>query len=131
MNSRLKLALFFTAALCAAPFASAQVTLQDFSDFETANAFFVGDWELNGNPFGSGSPRASFSQGVGVYNFVGGSNDQDSGAFYFFNSPLNITGFSLIEVSGRMLAGNTAPTFAVTLFDGGGNTAVASFSTAG
>jgi hypothetical protein len=127
MKSSLKLALSAFAALLAAPFASAQVLIHDFSAFESPNTFFVGDWELNGDTGGTNSPRATFSQGAGFYNFVGGSNDDASMAFYFFTSPVDITGFNLLEISARLVPGNTAPKFTIALFDSVGHSAEATF----
>lgn len=129
MKSSLKLALSAFAVILAAPFASAQVTIHDFSAFESPNTFFVGDWELTGDAGGTNSPRATFSQGAGFYNFVGGQNDDASMAFYFFSAPLDITGFSLLEISAQLVAGNTAPTFTVVLFDSLGESAFATYST--
>ena len=126
MNSALKPALFLLAVL-AAPFAGAQVTLNDFNLFETPNTFFVGDWEVSGG--GSNSPRSSFSQGGGFYNFDGGSNDQGSYAEYFFAAPVNITGFSLLQLSAELLKGNTASSFDIALFDQDGNSTHATFLT--
>jgi hypothetical protein len=127
---KLKALLLAVTALIGAPFISAQVVvLHDFSSFESPNTFFVGDWELNGDPAGSNSPLASFSQGAGVYNFVGGSNSDTAAAFHFFETPLDISGFSLLEISARVLPGNTASTFTVSLFDSLGESAFAVFST--
>lgn len=133
MKSSLKLALSLVAALCAAPFASAQasVSVHDFSAFESPNTFFLSDWELNGDAGGTNSPRATFSQGAGFYNFVGGLNDDASMAFHFFTLPLDITGLTLLEVSAQTLAGNTAPTFTIALFDSLGESAFGTFATAG
>jgi MYXO-CTERM domain-containing protein len=129
MKTSLKLVLSLTAALLAAPFASAQVTLHDFTAFESPNTFFLSDWELTGDAGGTTSPRATFSQGAGFYNFVGGLNDDASSAIHFFAAPLNITGLSLLEVSAMTLQGNTAPSFTVSLFDSLGESATATFET--
>ena len=123
MKTMLKLALFAAAAF-AAPFASAQLTLQNFDSFESPNTFFVGSWDGGGN-----APLATFSQGPGNYRFVGGLNDDASGAFYFFSSPLDLTGYGVLQVSAQRLVGNVAPTFTVKLFNGG-ESAFAVFSTA-
>lgn len=133
MKSSIKLGLSLLAALCAAPFASAQasVSVNDFSAFEGPNTYFLSDWELNGDAGGTNSPRATFSQGAGFYNFVGGLNDDASMAFNFFTAPLNITGLTLLEVSAQTLAGNTAPTFTISLFDSLGESAYGTFFTAG
>lgn len=130
MKSSLKLALSFFAALCAAPFASAQVSVlvHDFTAFESPNTFFIGDWELNGDAGGTNSPRASFSQGAGFYNFVGGSNDISAAALHFFDTPLDISGLTLLEVSAQILAGNAAELFKITLIDSIGIGAEAIFS---
>ncbi len=117
-------------ALWAAPFAAAQITIENFSAFQSPNTYFLGDWELNGDAGGTNSPRASFSQGAGFYNFAGGSNNDSASAFEFFNAPINITGNSLLQVSAKLLAGNTAPTFTISLFDSIGESAFAVFSTA-
>jgi hypothetical protein len=125
MKTKLKLSLVAAAALLVAPFASAQLTLQNFSAFESPNTYFIGDWELNSDVAGSNSPRFSFSQGAGFYTFAGGSNSDTSSAFYLFNAPIDITGLSFLQLSARLEAGNMAPEFTVTLFDSFGETAYA------
>jgi hypothetical protein len=122
--------LLAAAALCTAPSASAQLTLHDFSAFVSPNTFFVDDWELTGDPVGTNSPRATFSQGAGFYNFVGGNNAASASAFYFFAVPLDISGLSLLQISAAQLAANTAPSFDIKLFDLNGNVASAVFLTA-
>jgi hypothetical protein len=128
---KLKALLLAVTALIGAPFSSAQtLVLHDFSAFESPNTFFLGDWELNGDPSGTNSPLATFSQGAGVYNFVGGSTNDSASAFHFFSSSIDITGYSLLEVSALALPGNTAATFTLSLFDSLGESAFAVFSTA-
>jgi hypothetical protein len=128
---KLKALLLAVTALIGAPFVSAQtLLLHDLSAFESPNTFFLGDWELNGDPSGTNSPLASFSQGAGVYNFVGGSNSDTASAFHFFSAPIDISGFGLLEVSALVLPGNTASTFTLSLFDSLGESAFAVFSTA-
>ena len=129
MNSTLK--SFLLLALLTAPFAHAQVTLHDFTAFESPDTtFFFGNWEATGNSSGSSSPRAGFGQGIGVYNFAGGRNDSDASAQYFYLAPINISGLSLLQVSAELLQGNTAPNFQITLFDDIGLGVTASFATA-
>ena len=120
-----KSTFLFLAAVLAAPLASAQITLHNFSAFESPNTFFVGDWELNGDPIGTHSPRASFAQGAGFYTFTGGSNSDSAAAVYFFDTPIDITGHSLLEVSAQLFAGNTASSLTITLFDSLGESAFA------
>jgi hypothetical protein len=131
---KLTSSLLLAAVLGLAPFASAQITLQDFSAFQSpATTVFVGDWALNGDPIsGDSTPIASFSQGAGFYNFIGGSNADTAGAYDFLPaSPGDLTGYSLLQVSARLLGGNTAPTFAVSLLNFATNeSAVAIFNTA-
>jgi hypothetical protein len=125
--------LLLAAALSAVTFASGQVTLHDFTAFESPNTVFVGDWALNGDPIsGDSSPIASFSQGAGFYNFIGGTTAETSGVYYFLPvTPSSLPAFPLLEISARLLQGNTAPTFAVSLFNfGTGESAVAIFNTA-
>lgn len=105
--------------------ASAQISLNNFSSFVSPNTFFTGDWELNGDLGGTNSPRASFSQGAGFYNFTGGSNNADAAAFVFFDTPVDISGNSFLQLSARLAAGNTAPTLTVSLFDSLGGSAFA------
>ena len=128
---KLKSLLLPVALLCGASFASAQqVVLHDFSAFESpATTVFMGDWAANGDPFGGdATPIAGFSQGAGVYNISGGTNADTAGAFYFFSAPPgDLTGYSLLEVSAGLLAGNTAPTFTVSLFDANNESAFAVF----
>jgi hypothetical protein len=125
MKTKLKSSLLAAAALLAAPFASAQLTLENFSAFESPNTFFVGDWELNGDVAGSNSPRLSFSQGAGFYTFAGGNNSDTSSAFYFFANPIDITGLSFLQLSARLEDGNTAPGITITFFDSLGESAFA------
>jgi hypothetical protein len=121
---------FLLLALLSAPFAPAQVTLHDFTAFESPDTtFFFGNWEATGDTGGSSSPRTGFTQGIGVYNFAGGSNDSSASAQYFYLAPINISGFSLLQVSAELLAGNTAPNFEITLFDDIGHGVTASFAT--
>lgn len=130
MKLNLKSAWLAAAFLLATPFAQAQLTLQNFSAFESADTSFFGTWELNGDPTGTNSPRSTFSQGSGFYIFTGGTNGDTSGAFYSFSAPRDITGFTLLEVSAHMLLGNVAPAFTVSLFDSFGGSASAAFSLA-
>lgn len=130
MKTKLKSFLLASMGLFAASLASAQTTLETFSAFESGNTYFLGNWELNGDAGGTNSPRPSFSQGAGFYNFAGGSNSDTASAFSFFNTAVDITGYSLLEVSAKLLAGNTAPTFTISLFDSLGESAMATFATA-
>jgi len=127
---RTKLTILFLCTLFATPFASAQLTLNDFSAFESPNTFFAGDWELTGDIAGTHLPRSSFAQGAGFYTFADGSNSDSAAAIYFFDSPINITGYSLLQVSARLFSGNTAPTLTIALFDSLGASAFAVMSTA-
>ena len=116
-------------ALLLVPFARAQLTLQNFSAYSSPNTYFLNSWELTGDPGGTNSPRSSFSQGAGFYNFAGGTNDDASGTFFFFSAPQNLGSLTLLEVSARTLAGNLAPTFTISLFDSLGESAFATFAT--
>lgn len=131
MKMKLKLFLPCFAAACLAPFAAAQQTLHNFTAFQALDqTFFVGDWAL-ADPGGDQNPIATFSQGADFYNFTGGSNADTAGALHFFSSnPGDLTGYSLLAVSARLLAGNTASTFTVELFDSLDRKAFAVFSTA-
>lgn len=123
-----KLPLFLLGILLAPSFTAAQLTLQDFSAFESPDTVFVGTWEATGDPIGTNSPRSTFSQGSGFYTFTGGTNAETSGAFYFFSAPRDITGLTLLEVSAHLLLGDVAPNFTVSLFDSLGESAFATFS---
>jgi len=125
----MKASFLLAVTLCAAPFASAQLTLHDFTQFESPNAYFMGDWALN-EPSGDLSPLATFSQGAGIYNFVGGTNADTSGAFFFYNTPLHITGLNTLQITGKRLTGSTADTFTVALYDSSNESAFAVFSLA-
>ena len=125
----LKSTLVVVLAFASAPFATAQLTLNNFSAFESANTFWVGDWSLNNDPNGEPSPRATFSQGAGFYNFLGGSSADSSGVYFFATSPFDITGFNQLDVSARLLEGNVASAFTVRLFDSSFESAYASFAT--
>ena len=133
MKINLNSSFLLAAVLWAAPFATAQLTLHNFTAFQSpATTVFVGDWALNGDPIsGDANPIATFSQGAGVYNFIGGSDADTSGAYFFYTSnPGDLTGLGLLQVSARVLAGNTASNFTVSLFDSLGESAFAVFSTA-
>src|SRR5437660_726431 len=107
MNSFLKSSLI-AAALFAASSASAQIVLNNFSAFVSPDTFFSGDWELTGGV--SNSPRSTFSQGAGFYNFATGSDEGDSSfAAVFFSTPVDITGFTQLQIAAKLLAGNTSP----------------------
>ncbi len=123
MKTRFKL-IFLALAALAAPIASAQLVLQSFDSFESPNTFFVGSWDGGGN-----APLPTFSQGAGNYRFEGGLNDDASGVYYFFNAPLDLTGYAVLEVSAQRLTDNAAATFSVKLFSGS-ESAFAVFSTA-
>lgn len=130
---KLPSSLLLGAALCFAPLASAQLLIHDFASFESpATTVFVGDWALNGDPVsGDAAPIATFAQGAGSYTFAGGSNADTAGAFYFYAAtPGDLTGLNLLEISAQTLAGNTAATFTVSLFDSLGESAFAVFATA-
>ena len=130
---KLKSSLLFAAALWSASFAAAQVTLHDFTAFESPATVFVGDWALNGDPIGGdATPIASFSQGAGFYNFVGGTNADTAGAYHFLSgSPGDLTTYGLLQISAQLLDGNTAGSFAVTLLNfGSGESAIAVFDPA-
>ena len=108
-----------------APFASAQIILNDFSGYVSPNTYFTGDWEIAGDLTGTNSPRSSFSQGAGFYTFAGGTNNANASAVTFFDAPLDITGYSILQVSAHLGLGNTAPTLTVSLFDSLGGSAFA------
>lgn len=124
MTSLLK-PLLLSLGLAAASVASAQINLNDFSAYVSPNTAFAGSWEATSDPFGTPNPNASFSQGVGVYNFDGGGDDDASWTEFYFNSPLNATGYDLLQISASLLASNTAPTVTVFLFDQTGGSAAA------
>jgi hypothetical protein len=136
MKTNSKSCLLFAAAVWASPFVSAQspINIHDFTAFQSPDTtLFVGDWALNGDPIsGDTNPIASFSQGAGFYNFIGGTNADTSGAYYFLpGSAGDLTGYGLLQISARLLEGNTASSFAVSLFNFASNeTAVAIFDTA-
>jgi hypothetical protein len=118
--------------------AHAQVTLENFSSFQSATTLFYGDWSSTGDPFsGSTTPIASFTQGLGVYNLVDATNADSAFVERTFGSLVNIGTNNLLSLSLKLLAGNTADTFTVTLTDNSGNSAVSatfltsSFTTAG
>jgi hypothetical protein len=125
MKTTLKSSLLGAALLWVVPFASAQLTLQNFSAFESPNTYYVGDWELNGDVAGTNSPRLSFSQGAGFYSFTGGTDSETSSAYYFFDAPIDITGLTFLQLTARLEDGNTAPEFRVTFFDSLGESAFA------
>src|SRR5882724_9227770 len=130
MNHKLCSLLIATAVLVGANALSAQILLDDFSSFASPNTLFFGDWSLSGDPF-SGDPAATatFSQGVGFYNFASGSDADSSYVERTFGSVRNLSGQNFLMVSSRLLPGNTADSFTVFLVDAGANTAFAVFAT--
>lgn len=118
MTASLRILLVGIAALGAAPIASATaIVLHDFSAFESANTFFLGDWELNGEPGGTNAPRAGFTQGTGAYLFTGGTNEASSGAAHFLGTFLDATGLPELTLTAKRLAANAATGFTIALFD--------------
>jgi hypothetical protein len=130
MKSHLKSLLVAVLAFGGGQLRAVPVTLHDFASFLSPNTFFTGDWELNGSPGGSDQPKGTFLQDFSAFAFAGGSNDEFSGAYYFFGAPLDITGLSQLQLSADVLPDNTASTFAISLFDSLGESAFALFSTA-
>jgi hypothetical protein len=130
MKTNLKRFLLLMVPLWIAPFAPAQQLLHNFSAFLSPQTLFFGDWALT-EPGGDPVPIATFSQGAGFYNFSGGSNaDTASVQYSYATNPGDLTGYSLLEISARMLAGNAAQTFTVTLFDSNFESAYVVFATA-
>ncbi|HEU5080964.1 MAG TPA: PEP-CTERM sorting domain-containing protein [Opitutaceae bacterium] len=127
MKSKLTFLAFVSAATFAATAAHAQITLNDFSSYETPNTFFYGDWALS-NPFGDNLPVATFTQGAGFYNFSGGSNADDAFSEFFFDSPLDLGTNDQLTLSLKLLAGNTADDLTVRLVDLNGDVASATFA---
>lgn len=124
--------LLLGAALAVAPIASAQLSLHNFSAFEDpATTVFLGDWAANGDPIsGDVAPIATFAQAAGSYHFIGGTNADTAGAFYFYASnPGDLTGLGSLDLSARLLAANAAPTITISLFDSSGESAFAVFAT--
>lgn len=117
MIKKLSVAL---AALLAAAACSAQV-LNDFSAFYKAETtYFKGSWTAGADS----GPIASFQQGAGVFDFVGGTNSSEAGVDFFFMNPsltdiapLNVGVNRTLQVNAQTLAGNAATSFVVILFD--------------
>lgn len=106
MNNRALLAILAFLGLVAP--ALAQVSLDDFS---AAQPTFLGDW--------SGTP------GVGVYSFVG-STDDTMGAE--FTGAWNLAGYDALAFTAQIDAGtNTASSFSITLLDSHGESATGTF----
>lgn len=138
----MKSASILTVLLCQILFSSpafAQVVLQDFTHVaDGVNTFYYGSWEAAGSSAGSTSPNSNFIQGLSYYT-IGGSNDpiptnsSDSYIEFFYYTPVgapawaNIGVNNSLSVTAKLMAGNTAPSFTVTLFDSGGRTASATF----
>jgi hypothetical protein len=130
MKTILASSLLAAALLAGAGSLHAQVTLDTFSSFASPNTLFYGDWSQTGDPFsGSPVPIASFSQGVGVYNFANGSDADSAYVERSFAAPVNLGSNTLITLSLRLLAGDTADSVTVFLLDGAANTAFATFLT--
>jgi hypothetical protein len=128
MTTKLSLLALFALGIFSTGILRAQVTLEDFSTFQSGNTLFYGDWAGNGDPFaGDPTPIASFTQGAGFYNFASGSNADSSYVERTFASPRDLTGYDLLAVSLRLLPDNTADAFTVTLFDTAFNAASATF----
>jgi len=112
-----------------APLLRAQL-VNDFSNFADGNQSFLGTWAANGDPFfGDTSPIGSFSQGSGVYNFTGGSDDISSGAEYFLASSIDLSASNALALTLKLLPATDTETdaIAVTLYDQASNFAVATF----
>ncbi len=103
--------------------------VSDFSNFADGNQVFLGTWAANDQGFGDLNPNGSFSQGVGVYNFTGGMNDQFSGAEYFFAAPVDISGSNALSLTMELLppTGTEADVLNVTLYDQNGFSATSTF----
>jgi hypothetical protein len=124
--------LLVAALLAGASTLHAQVTLETFSSFESADTLFYGDWSNSGDPFaGDPTPVATFSQGAGFYNFASVSNADSSFVEHAFAAPLNLAANDLLTLSLRLIADNTADSLTVFLIDAGLNTAFATFQTSG
>jgi hypothetical protein len=120
--------LFIAVLLAGANSAPAQVTLENFSSFESANTLFFGDWSNSGDPFvGDLSPASTFSQGAGFYNLASVTNADSSFVERSFTAPVNLGSNNLLSLSLRLLEDNTAESITVFLFDAGFHTAFATF----
>lgn len=110
--------------LCAAR-ASAQVLLQDFSSFVVTNqTFFVGGWSAGDDV----TPAAAFFQDTGLYSIVNGTTADTAYVDFYFNSSLDLTGLTSLELTAALAAGNTATTLSVSLLDSAMNVATAVFN---
>ena len=124
--------LFAAAAALGATALHAQLTLENFSAFPSANTLFYGEWANSGDPFsGDPAPVADFHQAVGSYEFLSATNADSAKAERTFTAARNLAGYDLLTVSLRVLGDNAAESFTVTLFDAGFNTASATFLTGG
>ena len=128
MNTSLRSLLLAAATALGATALPAQLTLENFSAFQSANTFFYGDW-ANADPFGDLAPAATFSQAVGSYKFAGAANADSASAERAFAAPLNLAGYDLLAVSVRLLSDNAAESFTVFLVDANYDTAFATFQT--
>lgn len=124
---RYTLGVFFGIGLCAS--ASAQ-TLSDFTNFNVPDyTFFAGDWVSGGEPL------STFIQGPGYYEIKGGTDNGNSEAVKYFGSDgdyvsINAAGGLYVSVSAKILAGNQASSFRVTLYDSADRQASSVFNTA-
>lgn len=96
---------------------SAQVLLNDFSAFESANTYFYGGWEASGDPFGTNTPTGTFSQSAGYYSFASTTNADSAFADYFFAAPINLGTLDTLSLTLKLLPDNTAGQITLTLFD--------------
>lgn len=123
MKSLLVRVLAASLGLCAAK-ASAQVLLQDFSNFVvTDQTYFVGGWSAGDDV----TPAASFFQDSGLYAIVNGTNADTAYVDFYFSSSLDLSGFTSLALTAVRTAGNTAPSLSVSLLDSAMNVATAVF----
>lgn len=111
------------------------VTLHAFSNVVGPGTMFFGTWEAAGSPTGSGNPNSQFLQGVSVFDITGTgagapTNAATSALRFDFSAPVNIGVDKQLSVTAKVLPGNIANSFTVTLLANGNKSAVAVLSLA-
>jgi len=130
MIHKLTSTLFVAAALCGANSLHAQQILENFSSFQSPQTLFFGAWSASGDPFaGDTAPVSTFSQGAGSYNFASATNADSAYVERSLIAPVTVSTNSLVSISLRLLADNTAESLTVFLLDSSANSAFATFQT--
>ncbi|MGC4074383.1 MAG: PEP-CTERM sorting domain-containing protein [Nibricoccus sp.] len=126
MKTKLTSLIILAAALATG--SHAQITLHNFSNFESPQTLFFGDWSDSGDPFaGSTTPSPLLSQDAGSFLINGATNADTSYVEYTFASTQDLTFSGKFSLKLRLLEANTADSLTVFLLDTSARTAFATF----